>query len=78
VVEDECSAHIAHPRNHFQIEDTIERWETGDVEVGATVAHGVDVGLDALYPQIPQIRKLADEVKDLLVVSPRLLQFQGF
>ena len=52
-VEDECNTHIDRPRKHFQIEDTIERWEGIDVKVEATVAHGVGVGLEAFYLQVP-------------------------
>ena len=59
-------------RVHFKVEDAIEGWGSVDVKVGATVAHGVGRVLGTFYPQILEILELADKIKDLLVVSPRV------
>jgi hypothetical protein len=76
IIDDERGTLIA-PGREIEIEGAIERWESGDIEVRAAIAHGVDVILGAFYPQVLKIHKLRDEIKDLLVISPREFQFEG-
>lgn len=60
-------------RLQFEVEGSVERWGVIDIKATRSVAfireNGVD--LDAIDPQIPKVRKLTNEIKDLVVISPR-------
>ena len=60
-----------------EVEGTVEGWKNLDIGARAAVAHEVDVVIDVVDFQIPKVWKLTNEIKDLLVVSPREFQFQG-
>ena len=76
MVEDELGTSIV-PCIQLEVEGAIERRGGRDIEVGTTVTHGVSVVLDPFNPQIPKVRKLRNEIKNLVMVSPRKFQFQG-
>ena len=82
ILEDELGIHRAAFRScvHTQLkfEGTIERWRSRDVKARTDVTYGVGEPLYAIDPQIPKVRELTNEIKDPVVISPWIFQFQGF
>ena len=60
----------------MKVEGAIERWGSLDIEVRTAVTHGEGMVLETSSLQIPEVRKLASEIKDLFVISPRRFEFQ--
>ena len=78
VIEDELGTHQVAFGIHIQleIECTVERWGSLDIEARAVVVHGVGATWDAVDLKIPEVRKLTNEIKDLLMVPPWKVQLQ--
>jgi len=82
VAEEELGTHRAVPgscfHTQFEIECTIERRRSLDIEVRIPIACGAGVAVDTVDLQIPKVRELTNEIKDLFVISPWRFKFQGF
>ena len=81
VTEEELGAHqvLFGSRVHVQleVECAVEGWGSFDIKAGTVVTRGVGAVWDAADLQIPKVRKLTNEIKDLFMISPWILQVQG-
>ena len=73
--EDELGTHQVAFRSHVhiqsEVECTVEGWGSLDIKARTVVTHGVGTTWDAVDLEIPEVRKLTNEIKDLLMISPR-------
>ena len=65
------------PDKELKVEGPIERRRRFNIKVRTAVAHGAGAAWDAADLQIPKIMKLANEIKDLFLISTWKHQLQG-
>ena len=80
VTEDELGIHrVAYEsdvRVQKEVEGTIERWGDLHVKTRVTIIVGTGVSFGAVNLQIPEVPKVTNEMENLFVIAPRILQFQ--